>query len=186
MPNITCELNSNYEKALKLPNIKWTTEAKRMMDFCSRRRVTRYLQGLGMKGKFFISQSEFERAHCPLRCCGISEVHLEPLNGIKPHVENLDCFDELIAKYIDIAVGNEDRRIVVIGVPTEVGQNSQYRLSFYQALRKTLRKFGFIELQDEPYKNKHSGNKITVMAGQLPELNNLPNLVPDDEEDDDV
>lgn len=83
--------------------------------------------------------------------------------------DDAEAFEALVAKTIETAPRNDvsDKRVLVVGIPTKVGGDSQYNLDFYNKLREVLESFGFIALS-APYKNKNSGNTIVAMAGQLP------------------
>lgn len=179
---IDCTINNKYSDALLSDTVQWNTEKKRVWSPWTGRRETRTVCGLGVNNKVLLKDYHMDNARCQLQCCGITEINFGPLHDVTPHAEDFDYFDEFVAKYIEVAAGHADRRIIIVGVPTALNATeSQYRLSFYKALRKTLRKFGFVELQNEPYKNKNSTNHITVLAGQLPVLENIPNIIPDEE-----
>lgn len=104
-------------------------------------------------------------------CCGIDELDFQPLNEeYDEWVSKLSDsnFKELVARYVKASCEVNDERVVFVGIPTSVGQSSMYNIAFYERLLDTLKTFGFRELC-KPYRNRNSGNTITVLAGQMPE-----------------
>ena len=175
MDKINCTLNKRYNELLQRKNIVYGGFKQKISVWPEGMRTVT-LKGFGEKGSEtgLISGSELNHIIHRLTCCGISEVYFEPLMK-KSNIEAHAHFDELIAKYMYHGLGNRDRRIVIVGIPTKLKSNSsQYRLSFYQKLREVLDSMGFVELQKQPYKNKSSGNTLTAMVGQLPMLRNVP------------
>ena len=175
MDKINCKLNKRYNELLQKKNIVYGG-FKQKVNIWPEGMKTVTLKGFGEKDSevSLISGSDLNHHVHRLTCCGISELYFEPLMK-KANIENHTHFDELVAKYMYHGLGNRDRRIVITGIPTKVKTNSsQYRLSFYQKLREVLDSIGFIELQKQPYKNKSSGNSITVIVGQLPMLRKVP------------
>lgn len=106
-----------------------------------------------------------------LNCCGIDElVFLPMMKEWKAKYQDLSeaNWQQLVAMGIKLSLRvQNDQRIVFVGIPVKVGEASMYDTDFYTKLRKTLAKFGFIELC-APYRNRSSNNTITVMAGQIP------------------
>jgi hypothetical protein len=98
-------------------------------------------------------------------CCGIEELDFQAIQEIwEEYPKN---WDELIARYVKATCEVNDERVLFVGIPTRVGNNSMYTIAFYKKLRETLVKFGFKELC-KPYRNQNSGNTIVVLAGQMP------------------
>lgn len=101
-----------------------------------------------------------------MACCGMEELTFESLQKSWSKYQDDKDWPELVAKYIKSGLGEEDNRILVVGVPVKVGASSQYNIDFYNRLRETLESFGFRQI-GVPYKNSNSQNTIVVLAGQL-------------------
>lgn len=147
MPSaISCKLNSNYKKALKLRN--YTTGYDVIYNN--------------------LADLIYPARSVTTSCCGIDELDFGELYDVYQGISfNGLKFKEIVAKYIQTSLYQTDKRMVFVGIPTKVGLNSQYRGNFYPRLRKVLRNFGFVETC-KPYKNQNSGNKIIMMVGQIP------------------
>ena len=174
MDKINCKLNQSYNELLQRKNIVLKPFKVKIHVWPEGTKVTER-KGFGTKAdeKVLICANKMNYIIHSLTCCGISEVYFEPLMKIEK-IESHEYFDELVAKYMYYGLGNRDRRIVIVGIPTKVKVNSSYRLSFYTKLREVLGSIGFVELQKQPYKNKSSGNTLTAMVGQLPMLRKVP------------
>ena len=102
----------------------------------------------------------------------ITELNFQSLNTPRSLVAAINllptaAFEELIACFIRASEQHSDRRIVLVGIPTRVGNSSMYNLQFYEKLRETLHHFGFQEVC-KPYKNESSSNTIVVLVAQMP------------------
>ena len=174
MNKIDCKLNKKYNELLQRRNIVLKGFKRKIPIWPDGTKVVEQ-KGFSEKedDKALIYCNEMDHNVHRLTCCGISELYFEPLMRTKG-IENDKYFDELVAKYMYYGLGNKDRRVVIVGIPTKLKSNSQYRLSFYQKLREVLDSIGFVELQKRPYKNKSSGNTLTAMVGQLPVLRKVP------------
>jgi hypothetical protein len=109
----------------------------------------------------------YDAAVADLQCCGISELNFQQLQDLY----SSKYFEEIVAKHLGTIVnGLNDNRVLLVGMPTKVGDSSMYNIKFYRKLRKILLSFGFVELVDKPYKNGNSGNKVTVLACKIPRM----------------
>lgn len=160
-----CKLNKRFSDAVKNPgNVKWVREKEK-----SYWGDAYYRWSLKSGNEIVIKQ--YGSGARTLACCGITELVFTPLqNGSNKYPENRDNFEQIVASYIWNTVSNTDQRIVIVGIPTDVGNQSQYRLSFYTQLREVLIKFGFQETSSTPYRNQNSKNKIIVLVGQMPTI----------------
>lgn len=145
--SVICLLNSNYKKALSLDRFK-------------------------IEDGSILDTKNDEHTHISTgstECCGIDELNFTSIQDSEYENEfSNELWECFIAKYIKGSCTVSDQRIVFVGLPVKVGNHSMYKMNFYEKLFKTLKKFGFRELC-KPYKNKSSGNTITVLAGQIPE-----------------
>lgn len=103
-----------------------------------------------------------------LNCCGIGELIFLNLEGAYKNYKDDPDWDCIVALYIKHSLGHlQDHRMMVVGIPVEVGINSQYNIKFYEKVRKSLEAFGFCQL-GASYKNQNSKNTIVAYAGQMP------------------
>lgn len=155
----TCKLNSRYQTAVNNPRIYYGSGA---IDGWGN-------TGHGLRDRKHVKDLLKIRSNS-LLCCGMDELNFQELQKYwDRYKDDAEAFEALVAKTIETAPRNDvsDKRVLVVGIPTKVGGDSQYNLDFYNKLREVLESFGFIALS-APYKNKNSGNTIVAMAGQLP------------------
>lgn len=107
-----------------------------------------------------------EQGHGSMHCCGLRELDFQVL--AKTEIHSDPKFKEAVAKYLKAMVSEEDGRVIIVGIPTRVGANSQYNLEFYNALREVLHGFG-MKQAGTIYKNSNSSNHIAALIGQMPE-----------------
>lgn len=139
------QLNSNYSKSLERAKEKTSLYSQPLSDLLE-------------KMSYAISNST-------LQCCGITELDFQALNAWFKNgndIPNKLSFKQLVAFMIDRWYC-EDERVLIVGIPTRVGEYSSYHMEFYEKLRDVLNGFGFTELA-KPYENANSGNEIVVLA----------------------
>jgi hypothetical protein len=124
------------------------------------------IEGLGDREKKHVL---FEPSVPGCSCCGLEELDFTPLmkHWETYQDEGDDVWMEMVSAYIQECFGENDNRVMFVGLPTKVGGGSMYNIDFYRRLRKVLKKIGFREVC-RPYKNANSGNTIVVLVGQLP------------------
>lgn len=143
----SCKLNQHFKKALKHEKIEiaWGEVF--------------YDSGDGDDDRFM------NLSH-GLMCCGVTELNLTDFFRFWiDHRRDNNLLESALASLIKGAAG--DKRILIVGLPTRVSENSEYDIKYYRWLRKTFLSFGFRSLC-KPYRNENSGNNIVVLAGQLP------------------
>lgn len=103
-------------------------------------------------------------------CCGICELNMQPFLDVWE--DSSKGLLEMCAKFIDWSICNcveeeQDKRLIIIGVPTRLVANTGYNIEYYRWVLKTLKKFGFKAISTR-YKNRNSGNTMVVLAAQYP------------------
>ena len=174
MAKINCVLNARFLAARETPHFEEKKIKKRQnhWDGSYWYNESTWLVNKKTQEQVLCVSSYDEPDHCT-QCCGIDELDFRDFGRIIDDEENPiykhDYFDELVAKMVDMQCSHKDQRVLFVGLPTSIGEYSDYSIVVYEKIRKILKSFGFIELCPEPYKNNNSGNFITVLAGQMPE-----------------
>ncbi len=101
-----------------------------------------------------------------MHCCGLEELDFQGL-AKNVGIQDSPDFEEAVAVYLKNEVCHNDKRIVIVGIPTRVGTGSQYSLEFYNKLREVLQGFG-MQQAGSIYKNENSSNDIVALVGQMP------------------
>lgn len=157
---VTCRLNSKFEEAVK---------------------NTRFYRGRHSERGFYgsyqvelLKDKEHPRQKGPrfklpgMACCGLEELDFQGLQEFWEKYKDNDVdFLNWVAKYIRECIEEDDNRVLIVGIPVKVGNNTMYNIEFYTKLRSTLEEMGFVQM-GKPYVNQNSKNTIVALVGQLP------------------
>ena len=179
MAKVNCVLNDRFLAARATPHFRELTRKTRQIGWNGNHWYSQNIWLVNKETNENILNLSRINLDGNTQCCGIDELDFRLLGeknkGFDDDIssENLlyknSYFDEILAKIIMLQCTQKDQRVLIVGVPTSVGNDSSYNLEAYEKILKTLKSFGFKELCSKPYKNKNSGNFITVLAGQMPE-----------------
>lgn len=148
----SCKLNKKYTSAIK--SKRFVIEQNRYENYLQDTTVE-YLGGPTL-------------CSTGMTCCGLDELDFTRCQDHwDRYKNNKKVFLEWISCYIHWSVGQSDKRILIVGIPTKVSTHSQYDIAFYRLLAYTLKSIGFKQV-GSPYKNENSSNTIVALVGQLP------------------
>ena len=162
-----------------LLEVSFNCELNNYFESCGKEVATEFENSQGNFGPYTAKKLSYKKISIniddlyedlSLSCCGITELvfnFLDRQDIIKLNALSYRDFDHFIMAIIRLGVDNNDKRMLVCGIPTKVGTNSGYNIIFYRKLRRSLKRFGFIETS-RPYVNENSGNTIVMLVGKLP------------------
>ncbi len=175
---IDCTLNEEFFDDLNGTRFQWKKHqvTKRVFDYGKQESVEKKYYQLGLvdtkkENVMLINDDHGILGSIVIRlnCCGISELHMSLLTPYFETYGKDKDWPELVANFMWHGLKElKDQRVVIIGLPVRVGNNSQYDAEFYQSLVKLFTKWGFVQINQKPYKNQNSNNGLIVMICRLP------------------